>query len=237
MPQLWQLYCFWRSLRLRWCRSRPADGGAGREAAANAWWPTVALMLLSLVVLAPLVWMIAVSLMPVGASAPVPAPLWPDRPILFNCGPLALPSRQRTGVAVPEAHGVGQRRHPCDLGVDLGAWKLGDAQRKRDVLRDGQVRIERVRLEHHREPALVWWQIGHVASAYDQAPDVGGSSPAIRRNSPSYTCRSIGRTTTEAPKRLVSRWSDKLVIDLPDETIARSLLDRAPRNHRASDRG
>ena len=48
------------------------------------WWPTAALALLSLLVLAPLVWMVTVSLMPVGSSAQVPAPLWPAHPTLGN---------------------------------------------------------------------------------------------------------------------------------------------------------
>jgi multiple sugar transport system permease protein len=47
-------------------------------------WPTLALALLSLLVLAPIGWMVAVSLMPMGASARVPAPWWPDHPTLAN---------------------------------------------------------------------------------------------------------------------------------------------------------
>jgi multiple sugar transport system permease protein len=46
--------------------------------------PTAALALLSFVVLAPLVWMVAVSLMPLGTSAQAPAPLWPAHPTLAN---------------------------------------------------------------------------------------------------------------------------------------------------------
>lgn len=45
---------------------------------------TLALATLSLVTAAPLIWMVSVSLMPKGAAAAFPPPLWPARPTLAN---------------------------------------------------------------------------------------------------------------------------------------------------------
>ena len=50
------------------------------------------------------------------------------------------------------------RRRP-DLLVDLVVGGLGQPQRERDVLVDGQVRVERVVLEDHREVAVARRQV------------------------------------------------------------------------------
>lgn len=46
--------------------------------------PTLAIALLSAVTLAPLAWMVAVSLMATGAAAALPPPLWPSEPTLAH---------------------------------------------------------------------------------------------------------------------------------------------------------
>ena len=60
---------------------------------------TAALATLSLVAIAPLIWMVNVSLMPKGATAVFPPPFWPSAPTLANYRELLLPHIAATGGA------------------------------------------------------------------------------------------------------------------------------------------
>ncbi len=59
------------------------------------------------------------------------------------------------------------REHLGDPLVGLGLRHAGDLQPEGDVLRDGQVRKQRVGLEHHADIALVRLQPGDVLAADD----------------------------------------------------------------------
>ena len=78
---------------------------------------------------------------------------------------LPLAARELRGLAVEEAL---EPEPPRDLGgalLALGLLDTGHLQREGDVLGDGEVRVERVVLEDHRDVALLRRQVGHVAAA------------------------------------------------------------------------
>ena len=58
---------------------------------------TLLVGILAAVVVAPLVWMVNVSLMPAGAAAAFPPPFWPDHPTLANYRELLFAHRGATG--------------------------------------------------------------------------------------------------------------------------------------------
>ena len=77
--------------------------------------------------------------------------------------PLALPARQGTRPPVEQFRQIEHRR---DLSDPLGDFALGhlrNLQRKRDILGSRQMRIERIGLEHHRQPPVRRRRIGYVA--------------------------------------------------------------------------
>ena len=72
----------------------------------------------------------------------------------------------------------------ADLVLDLGLRPPREAQAEGHVLEDGQVRIERVGLEDHRDAALGRLLLGDVARPRSRSvPAVVSSSPAIMRSS------------------------------------------------------
>ena len=65
--------------------------------------------------------------------------------------PLALPTGERTRLAVEERLEVEDPRRIFHALVDLRLLLLPETQAEGDVVVDGQVRVERVALEHHRD--------------------------------------------------------------------------------------
>ena len=88
-----------------------------------------------------------------------------DRPAHRDALPLA--SGQLAGLLVEEVGEAELVRHFARPLQPLGLLDLGDSERERDVGLDGQVRVERVVLEHHRDVAALRRQVGDV-SASDQ---------------------------------------------------------------------
>ena len=78
---------------------------------------------------------------------------------------LALAARERARLAVEQRLEVEDARGVLDARVDLGLRHLLDAQAERDVLVDGEVRVERVALEHHRDVAVARRHVVHDAVA------------------------------------------------------------------------
>ena len=72
---------------------------------------------------------------------------------------LALAARQVARLSLEQLLEVEDARGVLDARVDLGLRHLLDAQAERDVLVDGEVRVERVALEDHRDVAVAR---GHV---------------------------------------------------------------------------
>ena len=79
--------------------------------------------------------------------------------------PLPLPARQLARPPVEQRGQVERVGDRGDLGGDRGLAQPGDLERKGDVPGDGQMRVERVRLEHHRDVARRRAQCGNVAVA------------------------------------------------------------------------
>ena len=84
--------------------------------------------------------------------------------------PLALSARQLPGLALEELGQPEQRGDLAHARLALGLRHLRDLQREGDVGGHGEVRIERVVLEHHRDVALLRGDVGDVAVAdHDRA--------------------------------------------------------------------
>ena len=64
---------------------------------------------------------------------------------------LPLPARERLRLAVEEAVEVEDLRGLLDAALDLLLRRLQQLEAEGEVVEDGHVRIERVRLEHHRD--------------------------------------------------------------------------------------
>src|SRR5204863_2037625 len=73
--------------------------------------------------------------------------------------PLALASRELAGLAREQVPDPEQARGPLDLLLPLGRGHPLGLERKRDVSEDGEVRVEGVALEDHRDPALTRRQV------------------------------------------------------------------------------
>ena len=79
--------------------------------------------------------------------------------------PLALPARELARSAIEqflELQLVGHLQHPF---VALGLGHLRDAQRVGEVLADGEMRVQRVALEHHRDVAVLGTEVVDLAVA------------------------------------------------------------------------
>ncbi len=77
---------------------------------------------------------------------------------------LALTARELARLAVEifgEVQRGGSLRH---FGLDLGLRHACHLEAEADIVPDTHVRIERVRLEHHRKAALRWRRLGDVLS-------------------------------------------------------------------------
>ena len=88
--------------------------------------------------------------------------------------PLPLPTRERLGLAIEEALDLeqpGRRAYPLR---GLVLRRTSDVERERHVLGDRHVRVQRVVLEHHRDVALLRWEVGDVPVP-DQEPAVVGA--------------------------------------------------------------
>ena len=83
---------------------------------------------------------------------------------------LPLPAGQGTRPPVEQRQQVQRPRHRRHPLRDFRLGPARDTQRKRDILRHRQMRIERVGLEHHRQPAVGGGGIGHVAPADRDPP-------------------------------------------------------------------
>ncbi|GAB1362791.1 hypothetical protein MASR1M32_20270 [Rhodobacter sp.] len=77
--------------------------------------------------------------------------------------PLALPARQRAGSPVKIGTKAKDRRRLGDALVLLGDRGAAHLHAKAHVLAHRHMRVKRVALEHHRDIAVAWRQIGHVA--------------------------------------------------------------------------
>ena len=91
-----------------------------------------------------------------------------DRPAHRDALALAAGELRRPPVeqlAEPE-----QLRHLVHAALDLRLRRAANLQAVAEVLADGHVRVERVRLEDHRDVAVPRLQVGHVAAADRDAP-------------------------------------------------------------------
>ena len=86
--------------------------------------------------------------------------------------PLTLAARKLCRLAVEVVLEPEPRGHLSRPALALALLHLGHLQREGDVLRDGQVRIERVVLEDHRNVTLLRGQVGDVAVADQDAAGV-----------------------------------------------------------------
>jgi hypothetical protein len=75
-------------------------------------------------------------------------------------------------------------RAASHVGLDLAARHLGEPQAERHVLEDGHVRVQRVRLEHHRDAALRRRQVIDALSADPQLVPLLPGPPAAARRPP-----------------------------------------------------
>ena len=78
---------------------------------------------------------------------------------------LLLPSRQLARLPMPDAAQVDEPKHVLDATLDLALLHALTLQPESDVVRDGQVREERVRLEDGVDVALVRRQADDVTVA------------------------------------------------------------------------
>jgi hypothetical protein len=69
--------------------------------------------------------------------------------------PLALAAGQLGRLTVQKLGQIKDFRGLLDLLCDLSLVHLGQGQRERDVLAHSHVRVERIRLEHHRDVAVL----------------------------------------------------------------------------------
>ena len=136
---------------------------------------------------------------------------------------LALTARQVAGLALEvlvELEGLGGRAH---LLVDLGVGGLGQAQRERDVLVDGEVRVERVVLEDHRQVAVARRQVVDPLVADHHV--AGGDVLQARRSSAAASTSRSPR----GPTRIMNSPSGDVDADVVDggEAVAVLLDDVA----------
>src|ERR1700736_177411 len=76
-------------------------------------------------------------------------------------------------IAFPETNETDVLDRRLHFGGDLGRWRLGHLQRKRDVAFDGHVREASVALEDGTHRTLLGRLIGKVLAAEQYAPLVG----------------------------------------------------------------
>ena len=90
---------------------------------------------------------------------------------------LLLAAGQLVRLAAREGAELDLREHGGDALLDLGARDRLLAQTERHVVEHGEMREERVGLEHHVDRSPVRRHVGHVAAVQEDAPRVGGSQP------------------------------------------------------------
>ncbi len=91
--------------------------------------------------------------------------------------PLALPARQLGGLAIEVVGDIEDRRRLADASHPLLLLDALDLEMEADVLGDGHVRVERVRLEHHRDVAVAGRQVGDFAIADEHGSFVDRLEP------------------------------------------------------------
>ena len=96
---------------------------------------------------------------------------------------LLLTAGELVRVAVAELRQLDDLEHLRDALVGLGLADAGHLQAEGDVLRDGQVREQRIGLEHHADIALVGFQPGDVLAADD---DLAGGRLLEAGNHPEH---------------------------------------------------
>ena len=79
--------------------------------------------------------------------------------------PLALPAGELSGPAVQHRFQLEQARRLLHPLVDLGLAELRQLQGVADVPAHGQVRVQRIALEHHGDVPVLRRGVGHVAPA------------------------------------------------------------------------
>jgi len=81
---------------------------------------------------------------------------------------LALPARQRLGLAIEQLADLEDAGSALDPVADLALVQVGELERERHVVVDRHVRVQRVALEHHRDAALGRRQVvGALAIDHD----------------------------------------------------------------------
>ena len=90
---------------------------------------------------------------------------------------LALPARELVGLAVAEFVELDQLERLFHPRLALVAGHAVDLQAIGDILRHGQVRKDRVGLEHHVDRAAVGRDVGHVDPVDQDAPLAGRFEP------------------------------------------------------------
>jgi hypothetical protein len=148
-----------------------------------------------------------------------------DRPA--DRDPLHLAARQLVGPPVEQPLDVERAGGRLDARVDLALRRPHRAQRERQVLAHGHVRVQRERLEHERDVPVCRRQLGHRLLADADLAAVGDLQPgdaAQRRrlpaargprntmNWPSSTSRSSRSTATVWSYRLMSCLTRTLAI-------------------------
>src|SRR5262245_44602738 len=83
-----------------------------------------------------------------------------DRPTHGHA--LALSSGELGGLSLQELREVEQRRDLLDPPPDLPLCGPSDLEAVPEVLADAHVRIQRVALEHQRDVAMAWREVGDV---------------------------------------------------------------------------
>jgi hypothetical protein len=78
---------------------------------------------------------------------------------------LALPARERGGLALEQVLEAEDARDLSDAAADLDLRRLAQLEAEAEVLLDGHVRVERVVLEDHRDVAILRRQVGDLALA------------------------------------------------------------------------
>src|SRR5437588_11664824 len=78
---------------------------------------------------------------------------------------LLLAAGELIGVAIGEGFHLDQRQHLVDTSFDRGCRLARDGEPKGDVVGNGHVWEERVRLEHHADVALIGRLTGHIRVA------------------------------------------------------------------------
>src|SRR3954451_1465920 len=115
---------------------------------------------------------------PTGARARAPPRgargLWLAHDRAAHGDALALAARERARLALEERLEVEDARGLVHAVLDLGFVDAFEPEPERDVVVDGQVRIERVALEDHRDVAVAWRHVvDHaVADLQDAFRDV-----------------------------------------------------------------